>query len=134
MSTADPVQWFRRVRYLPRRFRGQEAVVTVRLAEAFDVPWDFACQALDLPIGETLVARVTLTEEEDLRFLLYVTGEMAERVMDLAAGTLLTAKVRVLFGVSKSVEFSDEGPILRLERVSGLLLVELISAAPAGEG
>ncbi len=125
----SPEEWLKRAAFLPKRYKGQEREVTLRMVGGFSPAWDSDCEALDHPIGEALNARVKDLSAMEVR--LYATGEMAERVMNHTEGTLLRVKVKAPFGIKTDVEWTDEGPLREREGVAGLLLLDLLSAEPA---
>ncbi len=112
--------------HLPKTFAGTSFRGTFRLWHLTS-PEDDECEALDLPMGETIKcwAKFLVEGEEDpdlTSINVYATGEMAQRCLRAyAKDCKLTGEFKTVFGVGTQMFFHGSQRV----SVSGVLLTRL---------
>lgn len=112
-----------KARLLPKRMKGQEFIVRFPVTILRSVGAD-ECEALNLEPGASIYFSTKLTTGH--RMKIYVSGDMAERIIEIEEGDEIQAQVMPVFGVNQVVEVGDDGAITNFQEHSGLLLRSLI--------
>jgi serine/threonine protein kinase len=113
----------KKFRLLPKRLAGTELLVSFK-NYAFRAASVEESDALGLPIGDTIRAYVGVENSDS--YYCYAQGQIAEQVLEIGKDARVTARIRLIFGESRSVEWGDAGPVGKPESHSGFLILEVI--------
>ena len=118
----DAAELLRLFTALPKRYMDQELMVEFDNNGHFSSVPEETCDALKLPIGES-VGNYTLTVEPGgQHHNIYAHSELAERLLQVPAGTVVNAKVRTIFAAGFETTALSE----RHTSWRGLQIVDLV--------
>lgn len=125
---SDDVSLLEEFDLMPKTVAGREVVVEIEIAE-FRTPIAEQCQALNLELGATISSHVTVNGTKKRQ--IYASRDVAQRLRRFEKGTKIRVKATLAFGVSKAVDWSDDGPIVRLDDFQGLVIRDTVDKSVA---
>ncbi len=112
---------------LPARYRNREVTIEFTANSRFRGADVDDCSVFNLSQGGTVRS---YEKTNGGYFYLYGEGQIAERLMDLPKGARVWVRARTVFGVKREVardsEWTDEGPVVSHEALSGLAVKEIL--------
>lgn len=123
-KTEDTAELLRKYYLLPKRYRGRELEIVFENEANYSGVYAELADALSLEVGASIegVAKLEDNEGHSVYADVYAEGDIAEEVLAIPEGTRVRARAITLFGIFKTVEWGEDGPITRLEERTGLLL------------
>ena len=109
----------------PAKHAGKELLVDVELLEDFSGVDPDECASLRLPLGDAIERRVKSAALDDYARVM-ATGEMADWLESVPAGTKARMKIRLMFGKTEQIEHGPDGPIESIRLTRGYRLIALI--------
>lgn len=112
----------------PKKYAGSEIIVNGELKADSSKASSEKVNAFRLTLGDTLKNRLK-TDFDDWGIDIYADGNIADKLEKFEKGDKLALKLKFLFGEVKESDWTDEGPILKKEIVTGFEVVEIKTGA-----
>lgn len=111
----------------PKKYAGSEIIIEGKILNEWRPPSEEIIEALKLTLGDTICN--TLNGNYGYLHHIYAEGVIADKLEKIEIGRQQKLKLKLLFGVVKSLEWADEEVLLKQESAIGFKVIEIINGS-----
>lgn len=124
---ADVKELIRRFKVRPKKYAGQDITLNGVVQGGASNIFSDKASAFNLTLGDAIQRKIDFPLLNDSEWVV-AEGKMADWFEDVKQGTSQKMRIRLLFGESVDVDWTDDGPISRTEGLFGYKLMELLGS------